>query len=169
METIKQLSVDGASKGLCDEWQKKITKKSGIKRLSELFIRGIDFCISEDFPTLEFMRENFKGKCEKHGIFIDHEIKYEENFPHMVLNGDSKASLMYDQYNVSQLYVRHNSKVKIVVKDHAILTIDAFDDSKIEIETLSNGCKAIINLYGNASLNHKGSRIKIHKKNQLTY
>lgn len=169
METILQLKVDGTNKGLCDQWQSKLTKTSGVKRLSDLFFRGIDFCISEDFPTLEFMRENFKGKAEKHGIFIDHEIKYEENFPHMVLNGDCNASLLYDQYNVSQLYVRHKSKVKVVVKDHAILTIDAFDDSQIDIETLSNSCKAFVNLYGNANVIHKGTRVVIRKKNKETY
>lgn len=169
METILQLKVDGTNKGLCDQWQSKLTKTSGVKRLSDLFFRGIDFCISEDFPTLEFMRENFKGKAEKHGIFIDHEIQYEENFPQMVLNGDCNASLLYDQYNVSQLYIRHNSKVKIAVKDHAILTIDAFDDSEIEIETLSNGCKAFVNLYGNSKVTHKGTRVVIRKKNKETY
>ncbi len=169
METIKQLKIDGTSKGLCEQWQKKLTKSSGVKRLSELYIRGIDFCISENFPTLEFLRENFKGKCEQHGIFIDDVVKSEENFLHMVLNGSCVADLEYNGYSVLNLYVRHDSKASIVVKDHVLLTIDAFDDSEIVVKTESRYCKVIVNLYGNASLEHQGPRIKIHKKNKETY
>lgn len=169
METIVQLKVDGVNKGLCEDWQNKLTKASGIKRLSELFIRGIDFCISEDFPTLEFLRNNFKGKCEKHGIFIDHEIKYEQNIPQMALNGSCNAKLLYDQYNVSLLYVRHESKAKIVVKDHAVLTIDIFDNSEIEVESLSHSCKAFVNVYGNAKVTITGTGIHVRYKNKETY
>lgn len=169
METIVQLKVDGVNKGLCEDWQNKLTKASGIKRLSELFIRGIDFCISEDFPTLEFLRNNFKGKCEKHGIFIDHEIKYEQNIPQMALNGSCNAKLLYDQYNVSLLYVRHESKAKIVVKDHAVLTIDIFDNAEIEVESLSHSCKAFVNVYGNAKVTITGTGIHVRYKNKETY
>ena len=169
MDTIVQLKADGVSKGLCEQWQKKLTNASGIKRLSELFIRGIDFCISEDFPTLEFMRENFKGKCERHGIFIDHDLKSEENLPHTVLNGDCTAHLSYDKYSVSQIYARHNSKVKVIVKDHARITIDAFDNSLIEVETLSDRCKVFVSVYGNAKVQSKGAKVTINKKNKETY
>lgn len=169
METILQLKVDGTNKGLCDQWQSKLTKASGVKRLSDLFFRGIDFCISEDFPTLEFMRENFKGKAEKHGIFIDHEIQYEENFPQMVLNGNCNAKLLYDKYNVSLLYVRHESKAKIAIKDHAVLTIDIFDNAEIEVESLSHSCKAFVNVYGNAKVTITGTGIHVRYKNKETY
>lgn len=168
METIKQLRVDGISKGLCGDWQKKLTKSSGVKRLSELFIRGIDFCISEDFPTIEFMVENFKGKCEPYGIFINDSVQ-EINAPDVVLNGCCDARLMYDQYTVSRLYVRHESHASVTVSDNAIITIDAFDNTFIDIETVGYNCRAIINLYGDATITHKGSRIKIHKKNKQTY
>ena len=168
METIKQLRVDGVSKGLCGDWQKKLSKNSGVKRLSELYMRGIDFCISEDFPTLEFMIENFKGKCEPYGIFINDSVR-EVNVPDVVLNGCCDARLQYDQYSVSRLYVRHESQASVTVSDNAIITIDAFDNAFIDIETVGDKCRAIINLYGNATITHKGSRIKIHKKNKQTY
>ena len=74
MELKKQLKQDGIAKGLCSQYQGLIDRSQSIEALVRLFIRGIDFCIKHDYPTLEFMRENFKGKSEPYGGYVDDEI-----------------------------------------------------------------------------------------------
>lgn len=169
MNVIRTLKSDGASKGLCQDWQKKLNKQASVKRLSELFIRGIDFCISENYPTLEFMRDNFKGKCEPYGIYID-EYVILINKPDVVLNGKCEADLMYDGFSVSKVYVRHNSKAVIHAQQHSLVTIDVFDDSYTQIITDSgNKASVLVYVYGNAKVESVGMGIKIVHKNKNTY
>ena len=169
MEVVRELKNDGIAKGLCRQWQMKLKDELDVADLSSLFIRGIDFCISENFPTLDYLRDNFRGKCEPYGIYIDEELKGETNIPDIVLNGSCKADLNYNEYSVSRLYIRHNSEVNVNVSEHAILTIDAFDNSRIEINTIGLRAKVFVHLYGNASIQCYGDGIKIKRHNKLTY
>lgn len=168
MELIQQLKKDGIEKGLCRMWQMKLKSDLSIKSLVELFINGIDFCIKNDYPTLDFMRQNFRGKCESYGAYVDDEV-FEKNRRNIVLNGDCKAMLEYDGYTVANLYVRHGSKGAINVSDHAIVTIDAFDDSDIAVAVSGGDAVVLVNIYGNAKVECIGLGIKVFYKNKKTY
>lgn len=169
MKTIQELKKDGIAKGLCRQWQMKLKDELDVEDLSKLFIQGIDFCISENFPTLDYFRTHFKGKCEPYGIHIDEELKGETNIPDIVLNGSCKADLNYNEYSVSRLYIRHNSEVNVNVSEYAILTIDAFDDSKIVVNSSGTRPKVFVHLYGNAQVQCIGDGITVRKYNKLYY
>jgi hypothetical protein len=169
MEVVRELKNDGIAKGLCRQWQMKLKDELDVADLSSLFIRGIDFCISENFPTLDYLRDNFKGKCEEYGIYIDDDEIAGENIPDMVLNGACKGALIYDGYSVSRIYARHGTALKVNVSENAILTIDAFDNSIIEINAIGLRAKVFVHLYGNASAKCSGDGIKVKKYNKLTY
>ena len=76
MELVQQLKEDGKAKGLCRMWQMKLRTGLDYEQLIQLYIKGIDFCISENYPTLDFIREHFKGKCEVYGVFVDDEVLF---------------------------------------------------------------------------------------------
>ena len=168
MEIIQELKKDGIAKGLCRQWQMKLKDELDIADLSSLFIRGIDFCISENFPTLDYLRDNFKGKCEDYGVYIDDEIAG-ENIPDIVLNGACKGVVIYNGYSVSRIYARHDTLLKINVSENAILTIDAFDNSMIEVNATGLRVKVFVHLYGNATVKCSGNGIKVKRYNKLTY
>ena len=169
MELKKQLKQDGIAKGLCSQYQGLIDRSQSIEALVRLFIRGIDFCIKHDYPTLEFMRENFKGKSEPYGGYVDDEITGLRNAPDVVLNGNCKALLEYDEYSVSRLYVRHGSQAAINVSDHAMLTIDAFDNSHLVVAVAGGNAQVLVNKYGDAQVECIGSGIKVNSINKKTY
>ena len=174
METIDQLKTDGIAKGLCHQWQRKLHSGLSVEELAKLYIKGIDFCISEDYPTLDFLRENFKGKCEPYGVFVDDELPPLKNKPDIVLNGDCKAMLEYDGYSVSRLFVRHNSEVGVVVSDNAMLTIDLFNNAKLYITVIGSNTKVNVTVYGcNATIECIGlttlSQIKVTHNDNPTY
>lgn len=52
MEIVEQLKQDGIEKGLCRLWQMKLKSGLSVAELSDLYIRGIDFCVSEDYQLL---------------------------------------------------------------------------------------------------------------------
>lgn len=169
MKTIQQLKKDGITKGLCRMWQWKLKPGLNVDNLVQLYVKGIDFCISEDFPTLEFMRDNFKGKCEEFGVFIDDEISDLVDSPDVVLNGHCKAMLRYSGYTVARIFARHNSETAVNVANNAIVTIDAFDDTNLVIATAGSDAQVLVNLYGNAQAQCIGDGIIVRKHNKLYY
>ncbi len=168
MELVETLKQDGIAKGLCRLWQMKFRKGMPVKALIEMYIKGIDFCIAEDYPTLKFIRENFKGICEPYGAYIDDEVDL-VNAPDVVLNGDCKAMLKYNQFAVSRIYARHKSELAVNVEDHAYVTIDAFDNSVLVVATAGQNAQVIVNLYGNAHLTAIGDGITRVVKQKNTY
>ena len=169
MELVHQIKQDGIAKGLCRLWQMKLKPGLGVDSLAELYIRGIDFCIKNDYPTLDFLRTNFKGKCEDYGVYVDDEV-VEKNRKDVVLNGDCKAMLEYDGFAVSNIYIRHNSKASVNVGDHAIVTIDIFDNSYLAIAVAGEYAKVLVNVYGKATVEIAGGiNIKIRYVGKDTY
>lgn len=168
MELIEQLKADGRAKGLCRMWQMKLKKGLPLPQLVGLYVRGIDFCISEDYPTLDFLRENFKGQCEPYGVYIDDVVEI-SNKPDTVLNGDCKAFLSYDGFAVGRAFIRHNSKAAVNVSGHAVLTIDIFDNSHVSVAVSGWDAKVDVNVYGRASVVCIGHGITVNKTNKNTY
>lgn len=168
MELVQQLKKDGIDKGLCRLWQMKLRQDIDYKSLIELYIRGIDFCIMNDYPTVDFIREHFKGKCEEFGVFIDDDVE-QKNAPNIVLNGNCRAFLEYDGYSVANIYARHNTRGSVNVSDNSIVTIDIFDDSDLNVATAGDDAKVFVNVYGNANVECLGSGIKVINKNKKTY
>lgn len=168
MELVQQLKKDGIDKGLCRLWQMKLRQDIDYKSLIELYMRGIDFCIMNDYPTVDFIREHFKGKCEEFGVFIDDDVE-QKNAPNIVLNGNCRAFLEYDGYSVANIYARHNTRGSVNVSDNSIVTIDIFDDSELNVATAGDDAKVFVNVYGNANVECLGSGIKVINKNKKTY
>lgn len=86
------------------------------------------------------------------------------------MNGDCKAMLEYDGFAVSNIYIRHNSKASVNVGDHAIVTIDIFDNSYLAIAVAGKYAKVLVNVYGKATVEIAGGiNIKIRYVGKDTY
>lgn len=174
MELVEQLRKDGTEKGLCRLWQMKLRGNLDTEALVKLYIKGIDFCICEDYPTLDFLRTHFKGNSEPYGVYIDEDMPTLANKPDLVLNGACRGMLEYGEYSVSRLYVRHTSEIVVNVSDHAILTIDLFDNSKLHLSVVGDDASVILNVYGsNATIDfvdgEKPNCVIVNYNNKTTY
>lgn len=174
MELVEQLRKDGTEKGLCRLWQMKLRGNLDTEALVKLYINGIDFCICEDYPTLDFLRVHFKGNSEPYGVYIDEDMPTLANKADLVLNGACRGMLEYDGYSVSRLYVRHTSETAVNVSDHAVLTIDVFDHSKVHLSVVGDDASVILNVYGsNAQIDFvdgkKPSCVIVNYNNKTTY
>lgn len=168
MEMIEMLRADGAAKGLCREWQGKLRPGVSMERLVRLFVRGIDFCVKNDFPTLDFMRMYFKGKCEAYGAYVDG-VCERRNAPAVVLNGNCVARLTYDGYAVSRVVVRHRSDASVTVYGCANVTIDVFDDAVLNLVVTGTRARVLVYRYGNGRVNYGGTYAKIVNKDKNIY
>ncbi len=169
MDLTLRIKEDGARKGMCAFYQGKLIEGLSIQRLSTLFFRGIDFCIGNDFPTLEFLRKNIRSQGDQYGFCLDNKDVRETNIPRLCLNGECKARLQYQNCNLGRLYVRHGSSAKLFVSGTSVVTIDAFDDSHLDIIVAGNDSKVLVYLYGNATCTAAGQGVKITHKNKQTY
>lgn len=170
MELIEQIKQDGIAKGLCRLWQGKLKNNLSVKQLVDLYVKGIDFCISEDFPTLAFLRKHFKGRCEDYGVFIDEKMKMPvRNMRNLVFNGECTAMAEYDGYAIGNIYVRGKSLVGVSVMGNAFITIDAFDDTQLAVAVAGSSAKVNVHLYGNAKIIYEGTGVKITNTHKLTY
>lgn len=161
MELVQQLKQDGIAKGLCQPWQNKLRNGVSMKRLVDLYVRGIDFCIKNDYPTLDFIRENFKGKCEPYGVFVDQKDLNLGDQADVVLLGGCKGSLNYGGFSVCRAFIRHQSEATVKVGGYACVTIDVYDDAFLNLVTVGSRARVLVNVYGNARINLIGQCAKV--------
>lgn len=131
MNISEELKQEAVKLDLCKEW----TDGWGNPDLDELvlkYVKGIDFCIKNDFPSLEYIKDNFKGVAEKHGVFTDDQIDL-VNHKLIVLNGNTKGKIILNGFTSCDIYVRHNSKVEIEISNFAIAFIRVFDNSQVRV------------------------------------
>ena len=127
MDISSELKEKAISLGLCTEWTNEWNNEDK-DSLCEKYIRGIDFCIEHDYPSIKYMSDNFDGVMQKHGIFVDNCID-EINLRKAVLNGISFGRIVYDKFSVGKIYLRHNSVLDLWVKDSAKVFISIYDNT----------------------------------------
>lgn len=137
MKESNYLKKTAIKNGLCQDWQNN-WDGSNIEALIDMYKRGIDFCIENDYPNIEYMTDKFRGKTEEFGVYIN-EI-FTTNLSHdiYVVNGDSKGNMINNEYGCSKIYIRHNSEINVVCQGNSITFIDMFDNAKLNISMKDN-------------------------------
>ena len=144
----KEAILKGANCKLVTQWD-----NPDIDDLARRYIEGIDFCIKNDFPSVDFLKKNFGDRMHQYGIFADEKLE-ERNLRHVVVNGKCRGKLIYDGCSFGKIYVRHRSKLDIVINDDSIVNIEIYDDSKITL--VNNSSKRIYVYKYGGRLKYKG-------------
>ena len=130
----KELRNQARSLGLCDEWYKEWQKNESKQDLIRKYIRGIDFCIMHDYPSLDFARKNFDRRllCDN-GIFLDVMIN-DKNIPKAILLGNTVGALFYSDDYVGNVYVRHVSNVSIIAKGASKVFVETYENCIVSVK-----------------------------------
>lgn len=168
-KVARELAKQAKVKGICEEWHKQLKDLTDKHDMVDMYIRGIDFCLSNEFPGNEYIRKNFKGIMEEQGVFLDDNITL-VNFRRCVALGTTKGSIKTTLYKVCEVFAKHESRLNVIAEDNAFVEIDMFDNSVVSVVS-SGKAKVYINHYGgNITINEQGeSTIKIVEKNKKTY
>jgi hypothetical protein len=164
----KELAAEARAKGICKEWYSRLQRTEDRETLLKMFLDGIDFCISEDFPSPRFF-QLFDGIRQQHGIFRDEPIKA-ENSRYVAAFGRSEGTAQYAGYAVGQVFVKHESKLTINATGNAFVMVDIFDSAAIEVNA-SGAAKVCVNQYGGqvTSTEREQATIKVIHKHSKTY
>lgn len=167
----KELAKQAKANGICTPWHKELLKlqDADVGALAEMYLKGIDFCLSNDYPGNDFLREHFKGKMERYGIFLDDNINIKDK-PKCVCLGTTCGRIEASGFNVCEIFIKHESGVNVIAKDNAFVMIDIFDNANVSVYA-SDRAKVCINRYGGriSEIATDDARVKIREKNKKTY
>lgn len=169
MKEAKELAKEAKKNGICNDWYLELKATEEREKLLDLYIRGIDFCLSKDYPTKEYIRANFKGKMEHRGVHLDEALSL-KNERRVIALGACTGTVDIDSYNVSEVFLKHDSDLVINASGNSFVMVDMFENSKLVVNTIENA-KVCVNRYGGevtfSSINN--STVKIKDKHKSTY
>lgn len=117
MADLKDQLIEGAiTKDVCDKGLSRM-KASTVDALIDYYLEMPDWCLERDFPSLDFLRENFTG-IEDKGVFVDKTFKGELLIDKQVYvfhncKGTIKVGLNVDKALIPMLYIANGCKLKI--------------------------------------------------------
>lgn len=155
-EELKQQAIEY---GLCEKWQREWGKPT-IADLCDKFIKGLDFCIKHNYPTIDYLDRHFKGKVEQYGIYIN-ERAVSHSQLYVVANGDSVVDVYAS--TVCSVYARHNSHIRLYVPAEAFMYVSMFDDCTIEVVEKGDGATICVSLFG-GTIKNENMITRIHYK-----
>ena len=152
----KQLKSQAESLGACEKGLNGLEKLNE-QELINRYIHFIDFIVEKDFPSNEFIKNNFdKSLLEHNNIYVDAEFERRNARQVVVVQGESKGQLLFDGYTTSDVYVRHDSEVTIDCSRLSKIFISVYDNAKIHV-TQRDGASVYVYLHGeNCSVESDG-------------
>jgi hypothetical protein len=160
----QEIILKAKEKGLCKDYLSQFKSDNSLKNLCEKYFIGSDWAIEKDFPSLEILRK-VKEQTKQYGLFTDHTDNI-ENVKKVAIFGNSKLDLYANDFSVNEIYIRHDSDVKINGNQYAYMIIIVLDNSKVSIQCLDQS-KAVVYVYGNnTKINYVGN-VKINYINGL--
>lgn len=168
----KTLAREAKKKGICKEWHTKLKSLTDRKAMVEMYLRGIDFCLANNYPDNDFIKANFSDIAPQMGVFVDSEISV-ENCPKCVCLGATFGKVTINNYNVCEIFAKHNAEINIIASDNAFVMIDVFDNSVVNIHA-HDRARVCVNQYGiccrvNFVEVGENANVKIHVKKYKTY
>lgn len=169
MKLGKELALEAQRNGICSEWFDAMKNLTDKKALLEMYVKGIDFCLSNNYPSNDYIREHFKGEMEPFGVHLDEALLL-QNPRTVVALGKCSGSIKVDEFTVSEVFIKHQSDLTIKAKGNSFVMVDIFDDAKVYV-LAADESKVCINRYGgDVSYDTRDNGIvKIKEKNKKTY
>ncbi len=103
--------------------------------LIERWKQNLDFALTNNFPTLDFIRANFDAKLlADNQIYVDEHLSL-RNAPNgvYVLNGECSGTLHFNSWAATTVYVRHNCHVSIIAEDFAKVFVRVYDEAEVNV------------------------------------
>lgn len=154
MDIQEQLKREAIGLGLCQQWQGEWGKPD-LRELCRKFIRGIDFCIKNDFPKVSEIRSLFNADdlsiIENEGIYInDGESR---GCRHIVAMDKAIVDVYVPDYEICDIYVRHQATVRLHLASHSYAYVTLLDNCQVYVVYKSPSAQLKASYYGGTNHN----------------
>lgn len=129
-----ELRSEAVRMGLCAAWQRDWMSDKSQQELIEMWKRGLDFGILHDYPSTDFIKDNFdRALLNRNLVFVDEYIRMNDAPSGIyVINGNCTGLIEFAPWSVATVYVRHTSVLKIVAGPFAKVFVRVYDVARIE-------------------------------------
>lgn len=127
----EQLKAEAIERGLCEKWQREWGENPSPKELIEKYKKGIDFCIAHDWPSPDFAKRHFGGIMHDYGIYVNENVEIEDANGVYVLLGKCTGVIKSVWFSLADIYILHDSDVKIVASDGAKMYVNKSTSAKV--------------------------------------
>lgn len=131
-ELSEKLKDQAIGLGLCQEWTKGWGNPDK-NDLCEKYIKGIDFCILNRYPSNELIKREFSNVRERYNIFVDDKNVFLTNPKWSIYNGKCDCTVTFMDCGIGEMYVKDESVLHLTALDNSIVYITLLDDAKIDI------------------------------------
>ena len=172
MKINKRLAIEAKKHNICDNWFNDILKANDKDKMIEIYLKGIDFCLLNDYPTRPFIQKHFsKEIMNKYNIFLDEKIEA-QNTQNIVILGNSSGTVEYAGYEVGQVFVSHEAKLTVIASDNSFVMVSTFGKCEVDV-IASNDAKVCVFYYAGKLTTATGSEqgnavIKVIHKHSKT-
>lgn len=129
----KELKSQAKKLGACDKGLDNLEKLNE-QELINRYIHFIDFAIESDFPSNQFIKDNFaEESLHRNNIYVDSFVERRNARQIVVIQGKSNGNLYYDGYNTADVYVRHNSDITIDCSRMSKIFVSVYDNAKVKV------------------------------------
>lgn len=141
-EVLKQQAISlGACKKEIESWSDLSQQE-----LIDKYRKCLDFCVSRQYPSNEFIKANFSRKLLNDNlIFVDEHIELDNALNGVyIINGECSGNINFPQWSAATVYIRHSSRVEINVGDFGKVFVRLYDDAEVDT---TRGENAICRVY----------------------
>ncbi len=160
-QVSEELKSEAVSLGLCKEWTKEWGNESA-DSLVEKYVKGIDFCIEHNYPSLAFLSQ-FDGIRQKYGVFASEKVSV-FNKPFIDVNFGCTGAAKNNSYFDTSGYVRGGSAIDLVAMDRASFHISLYDDSVLNIRCYDDAKVYVYRYGGTINIETGEERVFIREK-----
>ena len=160
----ERMKMEAVGLGLCEQWTKEWTDGTTKEGMMEKFVRGIDFCIEHDWPSVKVMKRDFGDVMHDYGVYADENVEA-VNAPLVVLNGECVGNIEYMGTATGEVYARHRSEAKIKVRGLTRCFVSLYDEAEVSVEC-EEGCRVFVYVHGGRVKKTKGNVTIRDKRNE---
>lgn len=148
----KELRDKAVELGLCDQWQGLWSNDWSDSKMIAKYKEGIDFCLANDFPSVEYIKSHFnKQDLRNGGIFVDdkHSVL---NAKMIVVRGLSDITARYNGNTVAEIYITDSSTLKLSAKNDCHVMVHVWGNAQVDISQEDNAMVLAIKHTGTCNI-----------------
>lgn len=122
MDIKGMLMKNARARGICFDGYLTMKECPDVNDLISYYIRGINWCLENDYPTLQFIRDNFSD-IEKRGIYVDRKFRNNlfsklQVYVFHNCSGTIRVELNRQDAIIPMLYFANNCHIKVICKQN---------------------------------------------------
>lgn len=122
--------------GLCDKWFSDWKDDETTQSLLDKYKLGIDFSIDTDWISNDFIKSHWSKKVlQENLIYVDDTIETDCSGGTVIINGKSDILMRCGMYSVTDIYARHDSRLKVIATDNASVMVNVYDNAEIIVDS----------------------------------